>query len=76
MHTITLNVHNKLYQPLISLLTNWDTENIKIIEDNTVNSKISTKNSIKKILSENNIELFGKIENPIEWQQKQREEWI
>ncbi len=76
MHTITLNVHNKLYQPLISLLTNWDTENIKIIEDNTVNTKISTKNSIKKILSENNIELFGKIENPIEWQQKQREEWI
>ena len=76
MHTITLNVHNKLYQPLISLLTNWDTENIKIIEDNTVNTKISTKNSIKKILSEKNIELFGKIKNPIEWQQKQREEWI
>ncbi len=76
MHTITLNVHNKLYQPLISLLSNWDTENIKIIEDNTVNTKISTKISIKKILSENNIELFGKIKNPIEWQQKQREEWI
>ncbi len=39
------------------------------------NHTSNQKEAIKKILDKNDINLFKKIKDPVQWQNKQREEW-
>ncbi len=70
MHSITLNVKDIFYKPVISFLKHWDNENITIVEDKKIENS-TRKNRIKKLLEENN-NLFKDIKNPLEWQKEQR----
>ena len=73
MHTIKLNVTDNLYNHLIFLLKNINPEELEIIEDKVITK--STKDLIKEHFNSQNIELFKEIENPLLWQNKQREDW-
>ena len=73
MHTIKLNVTDNVYNHLIFLLKNINPEELEIIEDKVVTK--STKDLIKEHFDSQNIELFKEIENPLLWQDKQREDW-
>ena len=73
MHTIKLNVTDNIYNHLIFLLKNINPEELEIIEDKVVTK--STKDLIKEHFDSQNIELFKEIENPLLWQNKQRENW-
>ena len=73
MHTIKLNVTDNVYNHLIFLLKNINPEEIEIIEDKVITK--STKDLIKEHFNSQNIELFKEIENPLLWQDKQREDW-
>lgn len=73
MHTIKLNVTDNIYNHLIFLLKNINPEELEIIEDKVITK--STKDLIKEHFNSQNIELFKEIENPLLWQNKQREDW-
>jgi hypothetical protein len=73
MHTIKLNVTDNVYNHLIFLLKNINPEELEIIEDKVITK--STKDLIKEHFNSQNIELFKEIENPLLWQDKQREDW-
>ena len=73
MHTIKLNVTDNVYNHLIFLLKNINPEELEIIEDKVITK--STKDLIKEHFNSQNIELFKEIEDPLLWQNKQREYW-
>ena len=73
MHTIKLNVTDNVYNHLIFLLKNINPEELEIIEDKVITK--STKDLIKEHFNSQNIELFKEIENPLLWQDKQRDDW-
>jgi hypothetical protein len=73
MHTIKLNVTDNVYNHLIFLLKNINPEELEIIEDKVVTK--STKDLIKEHFDSQKIELFKEIENPLLWQNQQREDW-
>lgn len=73
MHTIKLNVTDNVYNHLIFLLKNINPEELEIIEDKVITK--STKDLIKEHFNSQNIELFKEIEDPLLWQNKQREDW-
>ena len=73
MHTIKLNVTDNVYNHLIFLLKNINPEELEIIEDKVITK--STKDLIKEHFNSQNIELSKEIENPLLWQDKQREDW-
>ena len=73
MHTIKLNVTDNVYNHLIFLLKNINPEELEIIEDKVITKP--TKDLIKEHFNSQNIELFKEIENPLLWQDKQREDW-
>lgn len=73
MHTIKLNVTDNVYNHLIFLLKNINPEELEIIEDKVIRK--STRDLIKEHFNSQKIELFKEIEDPILWQNKQREDW-
>jgi len=73
MHTIKIKVGDSIYDHILFLLKSLKHEDLKIVEENKQN--VVTKQKIKELLSNNKIELFTDIKDPLEWQRKQREEW-
>ena len=75
MHTIKLKVKDSLYSHIMYLLNSLDQQEIEIIEDIGNKTDLSTKQEIKALFKDKNVKLFRKIEDPLEWQKRQRDEW-
>jgi len=75
MHTIQLKVEDNIYHNIMFILTNLKVNGLEIKEINENGTEIDIKQKIEKLFSNKNIEPFTSIDDPLKWQQKQREEW-
>ena len=75
MHTIQLKVEDNIYHNIMFILTNLRVNGLEIKEINENGTEIDIKQKIEKLFSNQNIEPFASIDDPLKWQQEQREEW-
>lgn len=77
MKSLKIEVDEKSYKHIIFLLKNLKIKGLRIIEEDTTKKRTNnyTKESLKKLFNKKNVELFKTIDNPLEWQRKQRDQW-
>ena len=75
MHTVKLKIEDNIYNNIMFLLKNLDLKGFTIEEDILNEKHENTKLKIQKLFSQRPASLFNTIEDPMEWQQKQRDEW-
>ncbi len=73
MHTVKLKIEDNIYQNIMFLLNNLNLKGLVIKEEKQVSK--NTKQSIKQLFKSKDIEIFKSIDNPMSWQNKQRDEW-
>ncbi len=74
MKTLRLTVEDYLYDTLLAMLKGLPKQNIKIIEDSSVQTKDDEKPFDINTFS-GTIESFSKINDPVAWQKEIRSEW-
>ena len=75
MHTVKLTMEDGIYQNIMFILKNLHVKGLEIeeVDENiTVNS---TKTKIKELFSNKKVDIFKTIDNPMLWQEQQRDEW-
>ena len=75
MHTIQLKVEDNIYNNIMFMLTNLRVNGLEIKEIDENDREIDTKQKIKKLFSKQDVKPFASIDDPLKWQQEQREEW-
>jgi len=75
VHTIKLKVQDSIYSHIIYLLKNLNQQEIEIIEDKEVQEVKNNQQLIKDLFNNKHVSLFDSIDDPVEWQKQQREEW-
>ncbi|MGB4268844.1 MAG: hypothetical protein WBK20_06645 [Spirochaetota bacterium] len=77
MKTIILKVDDNSYPEVIKAINDLTVSaNGKIqIEESDINNIIFNENRILEVLKNKKINLFSKINDPIQWQKNQREGW-
>jgi len=74
MKTLQLTVEDYLYDTLLAMLKGLPEQNIKIIEDNQVQTK-TDEASFDINTFAGTIKSFLRIEDPVTWQREIRSEW-
>ena len=72
MHIVQLKIDNSIYDNVMFFLDTLKSKGLEIQEDNR--QSLTKKQQIKQLLSKST-DIFANIEDPLEWQKKQREEW-
>lgn len=77
MKSLRIEVDEKSYKHILFLLKNLKIKGLRIIEEDTTKKRANnhTKESLKKLFNKKNVELFKTIDNPLEWQRNQRDQW-
>lgn len=75
MHTVKLKIEDSIYTHIMFLLQNLNTKGLEIVEDNPLPLQQNTKESIQELFTHKNAPLFTSINDPLQWQQEQRDEW-
>lgn len=77
MHTITLQVKDSMYEHFLYVLKNLNPKEISVIEEKPSTSKTHAplREELHKLFNDANVTAFKNIEDPLEWQRKQRDEW-
>ncbi len=73
MYRVQLELEDGIYEKVMFLLKNLNVQGLKIKEETYIPKK--QKEAIEKLFENKNIELFQSIADPMQWQNKQREEW-
>ncbi len=74
MHTVQLKLDDSIYSNVMFLLNNLNLKGLEIKEVRS-EDKQNNKDKINKLFKSKKINLFSSINDPLEWQKKQREEW-
>jgi hypothetical protein len=75
MHIVKLKIEDSIYQNIMFVLRNLKIKGFQV-EEVTENSTIcSQKSKLKELFENNNVEIFAAINDPMQWQKDQREEW-
>ena len=72
MHTIKLKIEDNIYKNIMFILQNLQLKGLEIEE---IYEKTSTKTKVKELFSTKNVDTFNTIDNPMLWQEQQRNEW-
>lgn len=75
MHTVKLKIEDDIYQNVMFLLSNLKDKGLEIEEEQEENCSYDIKTKIKSLLENKKTELFSSIDDPMQWQKKQRDEW-
>lgn len=73
MHTVKLQIADKIYSHVMFLLKNLNTNDLKIIEDTNAQKTTNIENNLD--FSKYQIDAFKNIEDPLKWQNDIRDEW-
>jgi hypothetical protein len=73
--TVKITMDDSIYHNIMFLLNNLKMKGLEIEELEENISGFSTKAQIKELFSNNDIEAFKSIDDPIQWQKNQRDEW-
>jgi hypothetical protein len=74
MHIVQLKLDDSIYSNVMFLLNNLNLKGLEIKEEE-LKYKQNNKDKINKLFKSKKINIFSSIDDPIEWQKKQREEW-
>ena len=74
MHTVKLEIEDDIYQNIMFLLNNLNLKGLEIKEEKIENST-NTKQKIQQLFKAKKINVFASIDNPLAWQDQQRDEW-
>lgn len=77
MKQITLNINDSMFEHFLYLIKHLDTSKVQIIDQKHIDdsdSGISIKSKVNALLQKNS-GAFAEIDNPVSWQQEQRNEW-
>lgn len=81
MRQITLKVNDSMFDHFLYLINHLDSSEIQIVEENSLSSttnQASENPSIKskvEALLKTNPSVFSELQDPVAWQQEQRNEW-
>ena len=75
MHKVKLKIEDDIYQNVMFLLNNLNLKGLDIKEETTVKNSENTKQKIKKLFKTKKIKVFASINDPLAWQNQQRDEW-
>lgn len=71
---ITIDVKDSALDKIMYFLNHLKSD-VKIIEKKDVSHTLSTKKAVQELFENKNVEPFKSINDPMEWQEQQREEW-
>jgi hypothetical protein len=74
-HIVKLTMEDNIYHKIMFMLKSLQSKGLKIEELKEDSSKQTTKSKIKELFSTHNTELFKSIDDPMQWQKNQRNEW-
>ena len=74
MHTVKLKIEDDIYQNIMFLLNNLNLKGLDIKEEKVENST-NTKHKVQQLFKSKKINVFASIDNPLAWQDQQRDEW-
>lgn len=74
MHTVKLKIEDDIYQNIMFLLNNLNLKGLEIKEEKVENST-NTKHKIQQLFKAKKINVFASIDDPLAWQDQQRDEW-
>lgn len=75
MHTVKLKIEDNIYTHIMFLLQNLNTKGLEIVEDKPLPQQPNTKQSIQELFAHKKTLLFTSIDDPLQWQKEQRDEW-
>ena len=75
MHTVKLNIHDSIYDHVMFILKNLQPKGLEIKELSNDPQSKTTKAKMKDLFANKDIEIFKTINDPILWQEQQRDEW-
>ena len=73
--TVKITMEDNIYHNIMFLLKNLKIKGLEIEEIEENSSAFNTKAKIKDLFSKNSIEVFKSIDDPMQWQKNQRDEW-
>ncbi len=73
MHTVTLKIEDNIYSHVMFLLKNLNENDLEIVEEYKVDTNKKTKQNMKQLFKTKNTEVFKNIDDPLKWQERQRE---
>ena len=76
MRSVRLQIDDSIYNNIMFLLNNLKINGLQIIEQKNENITVSTqKELLQELFKHKQVKAFENIENPVLWQQEQRDEW-
>jgi len=75
MHTIKLKMEDSIYQNIMFVLQNLNLKGLEIEEIDEDTSSKKTKTKITELFKSKKFDAFKSINDPMQWQKKQRDEW-
>ena len=75
MHTVKLKMEDNIYNNIMFILKNLQVKGLEIEEIYENRTIKTTKTKIKELFSNKKIDTFKTIDNPMQWQKQQRDEW-
>ncbi len=73
--TVKITMEDNIYHNIMFLLNNFKMKGLEIEEIEENSSPLNTKAQIKDLFEKNSIEVFKSIDDPMQWQKNQRDEW-
>ena len=75
MHTIKLKMEDNIYKNIMFILRNLQLKGLEIEEIYENSTTKSTKVKIKELFLNKKVDTFKSIDDPMQWQKQQRDEW-
>jgi len=76
MKSVKLQIDDSIYNNIMFLLNNLKINGLQIIEQKNENIAVSTQKELfQELFRHKQVKVFQDIENPVLWQQQQRDEW-
>ena len=72
MHTIKLKMEDNIYKNIMFILQNLQLKGLEIEE---IYENKTTKIKIQELFSNKKVDAFKTIDDPMQWQKQQRDEW-
>ena len=72
MHTVKLKMEDSIYSNIMFILKNLRLKGLEIEE---IYENKSTKAKMKELFQNKKIDTFKTIDDPMQWQKEQRDEW-
>ncbi|MCX8123668.1 MAG: hypothetical protein N3F66_05830 [Spirochaetes bacterium] len=76
MKNIRIEIDDRNYEHILFLLRNLKIRGLKVIEEDKNKMNKLTKKTLKKLLTSKKVEVFQSIDDPLQWQRNQRDQWL